>query len=432
MCGCLDRAGRETVREAWPSVMKMEEGHKSHLKEWLVAQVESGAYEGLCWEDRDKTMFRIPWKHAAKKDYKQTDDAALFKAWTLHKGKHREGRDKDNPTVWKTRLRCALNKSTDFEVVHDLSQLDGSEPYKVYRIRRDGMESSQVESTQTKDHMMSLVKTSPRSPGFQDKQESSDAYEEEPEEEEQQHYDLMMKHERSQLIGKTSHLQSSASLTLCTSVNTISDFRMHVTLLYQGQSMVNCTTKSPDGCFILQGRVPLGSERIYGRCTTQQLYFPSPISKHMPACIVEAINRLLCHLERGVLLWVAPDGVFIKRFCRGRVYWSGPMAPHTDRPNKLEREKTFKLLDTSTFLNELQSRLQGKGTTPNYRIELCFGEEYPDSTTPKTKKLVMVEVVPMFAVELLQKFSLEEIKKRSDTGKGKESQEVKHPAGGPT
>lgn len=60
-------------------VLKMDEGTKLHLKEWLVAQIESGRYEGLCWEDEAKTMFRIPWKHAAKKDYKQTEDAALFK-----------------------------------------------------------------------------------------------------------------------------------------------------------------------------------------------------------------------------------------------------------------------------------------------------------------------------------------------------------------
>jgi len=50
-----------------------------HMKEWLVAQIESGGYEGLCWEDDSRSMFRIPWKHAAKKDYKQTEDAALFK-----------------------------------------------------------------------------------------------------------------------------------------------------------------------------------------------------------------------------------------------------------------------------------------------------------------------------------------------------------------
>lgn len=129
------------------------------------------------------------------------------------------------------------------------------------------------------------------------------------------------------------------------------DFRMQVALLYQGQKVTRVTTKSPDGCFILQGCVPLGNERIYGRCTAQQLSFPSPNSISLPSSMAEAMNRLLCHLERGVLLWVAPDGVFIKRFCQGRVYWSGPMAQHTDQPNKLEREKTFKLLDVPTFFS---------------------------------------------------------------------------------
>lgn len=61
----------------------METGAKMHMKEWLIAQIESRRYEGLDWEDEDKTMFRIPWKHAAKKDYKQTADAALFKVNTF-------------------------------------------------------------------------------------------------------------------------------------------------------------------------------------------------------------------------------------------------------------------------------------------------------------------------------------------------------------
>lgn len=129
------------------------------------------------------------------------------------------------------------------------------------------------------------------------------------------------------------------------------DLRMQVVLLYYGQRVMKVTTRSPDGCFIMQGFVPLGNERIYGPCNAQQLSFPSPDSVSLPSEMTEAMNRLLCHLERGVLLWVAPDGVFIKRFCQGRVYWSGPMAQHTDRPNKLEREKTFKLLDIPTFVN---------------------------------------------------------------------------------
>uniref|UniRef100_A0A3B4XWD9 Interferon regulatory factor 10 n=1 Tax=Seriola lalandi dorsalis TaxID=1841481 RepID=A0A3B4XWD9_SERLL len=319
----------------------MEEGAKLHLKEWLITQIESGKYEGLCWEDDNKTMFRIPWKHAAKKDYKQTEDAALFKAWAVYKGKYKEGRDKADPTMWKTRLRCALNKSTDFQEVPERNQLDITEPYKVYCIQLDNGSAKPAVSF---GHYPDLI-----------------------------------------TIGEGWNKDRLLPLHH-------NDFRMKVTLLYQGQRVMQVTTSSPDGCFILQGRVPLGNERIYGPCTAQQLSFPSPGSVSLPSCMAEAMNRLLCHLERGVLLWVAQEGVFIKRFCQGRVYWSGPTAQHSDRPNKLEREKTFKLLDIPTFVSELQSCLQGKGPTPSYEIELCFGEEYPDPGIPKTRKLIMAQV----------------------------------------
>nr|XP_025962870.1 interferon regulatory factor 4-like [Dromaius novaehollandiae] len=115
-----------------------EPGAHMRLKEWLVAQIDSGRYPGLRWENREKTLFRIPWKHAAKQDYRQQQDAALFRAWAVYKGKYHEGTDKADPSTWKTRLRCALNKSTDFQEVPERSQLDISEPYKVYQIVSDG------------------------------------------------------------------------------------------------------------------------------------------------------------------------------------------------------------------------------------------------------------------------------------------------------
>lgn len=52
----------------------------------------------------------------------------------MFKGKYKEGVDKPDPPTWKTRLRCALNKSNDFDELVERSQLDISEPYKVYRI----------------------------------------------------------------------------------------------------------------------------------------------------------------------------------------------------------------------------------------------------------------------------------------------------------
>uniref|UniRef100_A0A3Q3KPY7 IRF tryptophan pentad repeat domain-containing protein n=1 Tax=Monopterus albus TaxID=43700 RepID=A0A3Q3KPY7_MONAL len=392
----------------------MEEGAKLHLKEWLITQIESGRYEGLCWEDEDKTMFRIPWKHAAKKDYKQMEDAALFKAWAVYKGKYREGRDKADPTMWKTRLRCALNKSTDFHEVPERNQLDITEPYKVYCIQQDNPPKTKLEikscilskeSPQANDQV--TVQGSPEKPSFLDRQVhyQKESFKAKEEEEKPVSGDLMREHMYCELRDKKPQSQVPSPITFFSPL-TISDFRMQVMLLYQGQKVMKVTTKSPDGCFILQGRVPLGNERIYGPCNAQQLSFPSPASLSLPSHVAETMARLLCHLERGVLLWVAPEGVFIKRFCQGRVYWSGPMALHTDRPNKLEREKTFKLLDIPTFLSEFQTCLQGKGPSPSCEIELCFGEEYPDPSVPKTRKLIIAQVVPLFAVELLQKFNL--------------------------
>lgn len=117
--------------------------------------------------------------------------------------------------------------------------------------------------------------------------------------------------------------------------------------------MKEVTTRTAEGCRITSRAVPADSEHIYGPSCMEQIEFPPPRALGgggRVAGMTDVLERLLPHLERGVLLWVAPEGVFMKRQCQGRVYWNGPLAPHRDWPNKLEREKTYKLLDTQQFL----------------------------------------------------------------------------------
>ncbi|RXN21170.1 interferon regulatory factor 10 [Labeo rohita] len=327
------------------------------LREWLIAQIDSGKYAGLSWENEEKTMFRIPWKHAAKQDYRQNQDAALFKAWAMYKGKFQEGRDKADPSTWKTRLRCALNKSTDFQEVPERSQLDISEPYKVYRILDDTGRAA------VNGRAYACPGTGTKACANADLQ----------------------------------------SVPLYPSQVPITDCRLEVRLFYHGNVVQNLITTSPDGCFILHGCAPVGNERIYGPCEAKKVFFPRPEVVHLPPGIAEAMTRLLPHLEKGVLVWVAPDGVFIKRFCQGRVYWDGPLAEHRHKPNKLERERTCKLLDMTIFMQELQNHRQGAGPEPQYTVDLCFGEEFPDPSQPKTKKLITAQVIPLFAVECLRR-----------------------------
>ncbi|XP_026851648.2 interferon regulatory factor 10 isoform X2 [Electrophorus electricus] len=366
-----------------------ESGRNMRLREWLIAQIDSGKYAGLSWENRERTTFKIPWKHAAKQDYRQSEDAALFKAWAVYKGKFREGRDKADPSAWKTRLRCALNKSTDFQEVPERSQLDISEPYKVYHIVEDTERPTETLVGSLKTHV------------------SQDGV----------YGESNCKHSNERPVDRrlVVHASYSApayespspvSVSLLPNLGQISDFRLQVCLLYHGLLVQKVISSSPEGCFILQGSAPVGSERIYGPCAAHKLFFPRVDVTPLPLGIGQAMSCLLPHLEKGVLVWVAPDGVFIKRFCQGRVYWYGPLAQYSNKPNKLERERTCKLLDIHIFLQELHRYLQGGGPRPRYEIDLCFGEEFPDATQPKSKKLITAQVVPLFAHELLVQLKL--------------------------
>ncbi|XP_070574526.1 uncharacterized protein [Ptychodera flava] len=112
-----------------------ESGHRLRLRPWIIQQIDSGKYKGLDWIDESKTEFRVPWKHAAKNDYDQEEDSKIFRAWSLHTGKYKEGIDKVEPAVWKTRLRTALNKLPDVYEVRDkkIRSAEGI-PFRVYKL----------------------------------------------------------------------------------------------------------------------------------------------------------------------------------------------------------------------------------------------------------------------------------------------------------
>ncbi|KAM9527496.1 interferon regulatory factor 4-like [Guaruba guarouba] len=381
-------------------------GGPMRLKEWLIAQIDSGRYPGLRWENRHRTLFRIPWKHAAKQDYRQQQDAALFKAWAIYKGKYHEGTDKADPSTWKTRLRCALNKSTDFQEVPERSQLDISEPYKVYQIVSDSTWAAEKDGdTQSpaKDQQDSTV----GSPDEDAQKGSVEMCQVFPLPLLSAHQTEQGRHVRGVFYGwNPTHghvLPRPLSYLPVEDVNN-SDSWLHVRLYYCDLLVKEVTTRTAEGCRITSRPPPADSERLYGPSCMEQIEFPPPRAlggSGRAAGMTDVLERLLPHLERGVLLWVAPEGVFMKRQCQSRVYWNGPLAPHRDGPNKLEREKTYKLLDTQQFLQQLRGYLSHGQPMPQYQIHLCFGEEFPTSAGQHFQKLIMAHVEPVFARELL-------------------------------
>ncbi|KAM8897951.1 interferon regulatory factor 1b [Spinachia spinachia] len=106
---------------------------RMRMKPWIEKKIESNSICGLSWVDRDKKIFSIPWKHAARHGWEMEKDAILFKQWAIHTGKHVEGQECD-PKTWKANFRCAMNSLPDIEEVKEKSVHKGHQAVRVFRM----------------------------------------------------------------------------------------------------------------------------------------------------------------------------------------------------------------------------------------------------------------------------------------------------------
>ncbi|XP_077441230.1 interferon regulatory factor 4-like [Vanacampus margaritifer] len=396
-------------------------GGNGKLRQWLIEQVDCGKYAGLVWENDDKSIFRIPWKHAGKQDYNRDEDAALFKAWALFKGKYREGVDKPDPPTWKTRLRCALNKSNDFEELVARSQLDISDPYKVYHIIPEGAKkrardedervspltcsvTSSFSNLQT--YQMAPYVASPEC-GWRDFVQDHAALAELPfaqcpcpprslpwQDPSADHgYQL-----RASIYSLGPAESQTSSFSLDGGVRSgeaLRDLRLHVSVFLRESLVREVTTFSPEGCHITPA--PPQDERYLWSGGRHVVPLPVEASS-APGPAEERPAGARASLEGGVLCWMAPDGLYAQRLCEGKVYWQTGLAHYGDLPKKLEREVTCKLLHAQDYLTEMQNYgLHSGPLTSGFQVLLTFGDERPDSRRPT----LAVQVEPLFARQRL-------------------------------
>ncbi|TRY82998.1 hypothetical protein DNTS_003978 [Danionella cerebrum] len=365
------------------------------LKQWLIEQINSDIYNGLQWEDEQRSMFRIPWKHAGKQDYNQEVDASIFKAWAIFKGKFKEG-DKAEPATWKTRLRCALNKSPDFEEVTDRSQLDISEPYKVYRIVPEEEQKS-VRTPVGSSTDGGEMDCSPDVEAFVT-ESSSDEYTSV----------LRSSHsppeEGRSLVTALEWWQPASLSASAVPQNPAGSFtagfsQMMICFYYGGQLVGSTVTTHPEGCRISPCPPALPHSLLCGPDSLQNIRFPSAeLLQHERQR--QVTRKLFSHLERGILLRASREGIFIKRLCQSRVFWMGPDPHCTPSPCKLERDAVVKIFDTSSFLQALQLYQEGHYPPPEPTITLCFGEEFTDLGSIKSK-LIIVQISAVNCQQLL-------------------------------
>ncbi|XP_029681394.1 interferon regulatory factor 5 isoform X3 [Takifugu rubripes] len=366
------------------------------LKPWLLAQVNSGRYPGLQWVSQDHRLFQIPWKHATRHTPASEEEITIFKAWALETGKYQEGVDEPDPAKWKANLRCALNKSREFQLKYDGTKETPVHPYKIYEVcEQPGNADVGEEEDEEMPNLMHLTIEPPN--GLQD-------------------FSVLPAPASSALpdplelstMGDIQNLVHAQNQQTCKYdlLSSIPLTDLDLKFQYRGRMMGSQNVSNPQGCRLYYGHMEPTPDQVdlFGPVTLQQVQFPgtSDIQNHKQRQYTETV---LGALERGLILEIWEQDIYAMRLCQSKVFWSGPGVPEQGPPNPMEREERVKVFSLNHFLEGL-IRFQ-KGDAPNpppFEIYFCFGEDWPDRR-PKEKKLIVVQVVPVVARILTEMFS---------------------------
>ncbi|XP_056289406.1 interferon regulatory factor 9 isoform X2 [Pseudoliparis swirei] len=391
------------------------------LRSWIVEQVSSGRYPGVVWDDESRTTFRIPWKHAGKQDFRKDEDAAIFKAWAEFKGKPTGG-GRGSPAAWKTRLRCALNKSPEFREEAARAQPDLSEPYKVYRLVPAGEQGAVVPEKKPRVKAANRRKTRKR----RRRSSSSQSESSEVDTPKQIKMEEVVSQSGSAEVLRWSGVQTEEPAPplplpplLAMHRDGLDEFRLDVRIeeifeapaevqdsfdvavYYLGREVLRRQIQSHDVriAFPPPSPAPPTPAVLKGRFPRVALPEPPPSLPAGPES--QALLTLLPFMEKGVVLTAMRHGVYGKRFCQGRVFWTGPHGAAGGGPHKMERNKEPEMLfSKDAFRQQLDLyRLHG-GEPPACSITLCFGEELNAADDP-TNKLIIVQIVFPWAEQQL-------------------------------
>lgn len=128
------------------------------MRPWLEQMIDSNTVDGLHWVDKEKTMFCVPWKHAARHGWEMSKDASLFKEWAIHTGKYVEGQTSPDPKTWKANFRCAMNSLPDIEAVKDKNVNKGHGALRVFRMLPTTPRDRRSRTKATRQRRQSKVK----------------------------------------------------------------------------------------------------------------------------------------------------------------------------------------------------------------------------------------------------------------------------------
>uniref|UniRef100_A0A2D4HT07 IRF tryptophan pentad repeat domain-containing protein n=1 Tax=Micrurus lemniscatus lemniscatus TaxID=129467 RepID=A0A2D4HT07_MICLE len=403
---------------------------KPLLVPWLIEQLNNQRYPGVSWLNLEKTLFRVPWKHASRQSINPRD-FQIFEDWAIARHLYNPERDCRTPSEWKRNFRSALNRKDGIEMVEDKST-DPEDPHKVYKIsintdnlnnpavevihaplipaenRSQGMSSS-FSQEETQENVLSLLDRS-----SSDNEEDSPIWYQtlskldldsstipmtplEPTEGANEFvpYSGMA---AENIIGYGSPPSSNLELYSPIAMNlpleqlitTPFETDFEVRTFYRGRQVLHETIDKVNSrglCF-----VPPGVHSNYLDLADVSLPDPIILNDKLQA---KYTLRLLKLVSPGVLLRIEGNQMCGMRTGTCHVYWSQSEIPGDGiQHGNLLKKQFVPIFNLQLFVSDLIGYIEGRNGCPNYNWWLCFGEEWPDSSCVWKKKLIMVQVIP--------------------------------------
>nr|QRF92545.1 interferon regulatory factor 7 variant 2 [Takifugu obscurus] len=386
---------------------------KPQFASWLIEQVETGQYLGLRYVDENK--FRVPWKHNSRKDCNDEDNK-IFRAWAVASGKINDF--PNDKARWKTNFRSALyNLSERFKMVQDNSK-NSDDPHKIYQIINTGCKYENLPTQSSQEDSDMDIYSPPVKPfTLQSELNLHNDFTaldlgDQPAEEQPWAENYTIQYCPADLGGYPAaaeiHPQPMADKPSQYEVNLPQAilspvqpdiYDLEISIHYRKREMLRTTVRAPRVQLHYHSEAPELKAHHH-------ICFP-PTEGLLDHKQIEYTNRILNSIQKGLLLEVRDTGIYATRQDRCHVFasTSDPSVAHPE-PSKLPQNNIVELLSFAKYVHELKLFKENNGGSPEYTINMCFGEKFPDGKALE-KKLVSVKVVPLICQHLHEMAHLE-------------------------
>uniref|UniRef100_A0A3Q4H167 Interferon regulatory factor-3 domain-containing protein n=1 Tax=Neolamprologus brichardi TaxID=32507 RepID=A0A3Q4H167_NEOBR len=130
-----------------------------------------------------------------------------------------------------------------------------------------------------------------------------------------------------------------------------------VAVYYLGQEVLKRQIQGTDVRITYLPSSPIPPTPLVLKARFPRIPLPEPPSTLPAGPELQALFTLLPFMEKGVVLTSTQQGVYGKRFCQGRVFWTGP---HTTMPDlhKMERNTEPVLLFNKEIFKQRESEMK--------------------------------------------------------------------------